>query len=225
MIKSPSVIFRIDKKKDLKNIWKACNSKSSYDYDFSKSISKNIVDLCRDQEYEKIKDKLKNMLRKVHNSKIINEITISVNHSWKKIEKEYFRRMDIIMSHKLPNIKIKGYLTTISKCPYDPDKKEFMFNMFSSIPGILKIAGHEIMHLYFHQFYWKPVEKEIGYDKTADLKESLTVLLNLEFKDLWFVKDEGYPKHHELRKFIEEEWKKDKNMNNLIKKCVNYLIT
>ena len=35
--------------------------------------------------------------------------------------------------------------------------------------------------------------------------------------------DEGYPTHKELRKFIEEEWKKNKDFEALLKKCVSYL--
>jgi len=79
------------------------------------------------------------------------------------------------------------------------------------------------MHLYFHKFYWDKVESEIGEDKTADLKEALTVLLNVEFKDLWFVSDQGYKPHEELRKFIRDEWKKEKDFDVLLKKCVEYL--
>ena len=55
------------------------------------------------------------------------------------------------------------------------------------------------------------------------LKEALTVLLNLEFKDLWFIEDEGYKKHKELREFIAQEWKKEKDFEKLLKKCVKYL--
>ena len=79
------------------------------------------------------------------------------------------------------------------------------------------------MHLYFHRFYWKNIEKEIGKEKTGDLKEALTVLLNLEFKDLWFVEDEGYEEHKELREFITQEWKNNKDFEKLLEKCVEYL--
>ena len=64
------------------------------------------------------------------------------------------------------------------------------------------------MHLYFHKFYWDDVEEQIGKEKTGNLKESLTILLNLEFKDLWFDTDYGYKEHKELRNFIEKQWRK-----------------
>ena len=81
------------------------------------------------------------------------------------------------------------------------------------------------MHLYFHKFYWNKIETEIGKEKTGDLKEALTILLNLEFKDLWFVEDLGYESHKELRNFIMEKWKEEKDFETLLDKCVEYLKT
>ena len=118
---------------------------------------------------------------------------------------------------------IFAYLTTVGICPYDPDEPSFMFSLFYSLPSTLQTCGHEIMHLYFHRFYWETITKKVGKDKTADLKEALTVLLNLEFKDLWFAEDKGYEPHQTLRKFIEKEWKKKKDFNVLMEKCVKYL--
>jgi len=48
-------------------------------------------------------------------------------------------------------------------------------------------------------------------------------LLNLEFKDLWFVKDCGYKSHRELRKFISDKWKEEKDFEKLLNSCVVYL--
>ncbi len=79
------------------------------------------------------------------------------------------------------------------------------------------------MHLYFHKFYWKKVESQIGKEKTSDLKEALTILLNAEFKDLWFFKDEGYKVHKNLREFILSELEKEKDFEKLLEKCINYL--
>ena len=57
----------------------------------------------------------------------------------------------------------------------------------------------------------------------ADLKEALTVLLNLEFKDILLAYDEGYGMHKELRDFISEEWKRKQDFNSLIDRCIEYL--
>jgi hypothetical protein len=98
-----------------------------------------------------------------------------------------------------------------------------MVNAFGTIPGALNTMGHELLHFHFFEHYWNKIEKQIGNNKTDDLKEALTVLLNLEFKDLWFKYDQGYSNHQELRKFISQQWKKKKDFNLLLKKCVEYL--
>ncbi|MBU3907366.1 MAG: hypothetical protein KKA64_03895, partial [Nanoarchaeota archaeon] len=99
-----------------------------------------------------------------------------------------------------------------------------MVSLFNNILSDIATSAHEIMHIQFHNTYWNDVEKEIGEEKTAHLKEALTVLLNVEFsRDFWFVDDRGYPMHQELRKFIEKEWKKEKDFGILLKKCIEYL--
>lgn len=87
----------------------------------------------------------------------------------------------------------------------------------------LRTIGHELMHLQFHNAYWDKMKKEIGEEKTSDLNESLITLLNLEFGDLWLVKDEGYFLHQEMRRFIEKEWKKDPNFEKLLENCIMFL--
>jgi len=129
------------------------------------------------------------------------------------------------MKTKHSNIKITGYLTSIGKCPYNYKGKNpwFMVSLFSGIPNTMTIAAHEIMHLWFHWNYWEGVERQIGKKRTSDLKEALTVLLNLEFKDILLAYDEGYGMHKELRDFISEEWKRKQDFNSLIDRCIEYL--
>jgi hypothetical protein len=98
-----------------------------------------------------------------------------------------------------------------------------MVSFFRDLASALNTCGHELLHIQFHNLYWNQVENQIGEKKTSDLKEALTVLLNLEFKDLWFVEDKGYEIHKELRKFITDEWKKEKDFRILLDKCINYL--
>ena len=66
-------------------------------------------------------------------------------------------------------------------------------------------------------------ETEEGKEKTADLKEALTVLLNLEFRNLWVVEDAGYEVHKELRNFITNKWNEEKDFDILIQKCITHL--
>ena len=98
-----------------------------------------------------------------------------------------------------------------------------MINFFANISSALLTAGHELMHLHFHEHYFNRVEKELGNKRAHDLKEALTVLLNKEFMDLWFIPDNGYELHKEIREFILKEWKKEKDFDKLLTKCVDFI--
>ncbi len=222
-MKIPKVTFKFNVEKDLHNIWDTCNSKSTYGYDFSNQMSPNIIKICKGKKFDKCKVELNKTMSEVHNSTLINDISKTAQKSWNQINDEYFRRLKKIMKKPICSEKFTGYLTISGRCPYNPEKDYFMFGMFRGIPSILHTAGHEIMHIQFHKTYWEKVEKELGYNKTHDLKEALTILLNLEFKDLWFSEDYGYPNHKKLRAFIEKEWEKKKDFGVLLDKCIRYM--
>lgn len=214
------VEFKFDKEKDLWNHWHKSNWKSSW---ANFKIHPKIKEICEGKKLEECKEELSKTLSKLQNSKILSINLESLEKAWRGIEKEFFKRMNKLMKNKFDK-NITAYLTTVGICPYDPNEPSFMFSLFYSLPKSLNTCGHEIMHIYFHKFYWDKIEKKIGKEKTADLKEALTVLLNLEFKDLWFSNDDGYSQHKELRKFIEEKWKEEKDFKKLLEKCINYLI-
>lgn len=214
------VIFKFDKEKDWYNYWDQATCEEPIWANFC--ISEEAIKICKDKTFEECKNNLSNYTNKMYNSPFIKMTLESWEKAWGLIEKEFFKRMDKLMKNKFTE-DISAYLTTLRTCSYDPDEIYFMISFFSSIPKALSTCGHEIMHLYFHKFYWDKIEKQIGKEKTADLKEALTVLLNLEFKDLWFIEDQGYNSHRTLREFISEEWKKEKDLEILLNKCVKYL--
>jgi hypothetical protein len=215
---TPKVIFKFDKEKDLWNNWHRCNRDNKWGVS---AVSLEIKNACEGKSFEESKKELAKILSPIHNSYIIELDVKSVEEAWMKIEEEFFRRMDKIMKHEYTK-NINAYLTTAKGCPYDEDEPSFMFSLRSSLPDKLMISGHEIMHLYFHKFYWDKIEKRIGKEKTDDLKEALTVLLNIEFKDLWFSEDKGYEPHKELREFIVKSWGEEKDFDKLIKKCIKW---
>lgn len=216
-----NVDYKFDKEKDLHNVWATCNWNSKW-FDFASRMPPQLVKKLKGKEFAACQDTLREYSKKVYNPKMIKISENAVNQSWRLIEKKYFDRLEKITGRPFVNKKIKAYLTTVPRCPYNTEDNWFMVNYFSSIPQMLATSGHEIMHLHFHQNYWESMEKKIG-DKTGELKESLTVLLNLEFNDLWFVGDKGYDSHQKLRSFIIKQWEKNKDFDVLLDKCVHYI--
>ncbi len=222
----PKLIFKFDKKQDLWNIWDICNAKSSYGRSWKNAVTKNIFQMCHKKKYEECKQELEKTMNYIYTNRLIHIVAKLFAESWKEIEKEYFDRLKRIMKAPFCSKEVNVYLTTAGRCPYNPNLKSpsFFVNFFRGITDVLQTAGHELMHIQFHNSkYWKICEKGIGEEKTWELKEALTVLLDLEFRDLWIIEDGGYLAHKQLRTYISKEWKKEKDFDVLIDKSIKWI--
>jgi len=220
-----NVIFKFDKEKDLWNNWFAINFKSNLEKGRKFNNIPQLQEICENKDFEKCKEEIEKFHEKIYSSYLINETLKAFQSAWEKINEEFFKRLKNITGNKFPFENVTAYLTTQNLCPYDFKKGSFIISIWSNIPSMLKTSAHELMHLDFHNNNWEEIEEKIGKEKTEKLKEALTVLLNLEFRDLWFVKDKGKnsEEQQELREFIKKEWLKNKNYKSLLNQCVIYL--
>ena len=216
------VKFAFDKEKDAWNIWGTINAPCSYGRNFSDKIDARLIKIARNKELLQCKDKIIEFRKELYSSGSIEKSIKSLKKAWEKIEGEYFKKLEKI-TKKPVDFEIKAFITTISKCPYNSQQNWLMVSFLSNLNNALKILGHEIMHLHFHKYYFEDLSRKIGKEKTHEIKEALTVLLNLEFMDLWDSYDQGYEAHKELRELIAENWNKTKNFELLISKAVEFV--
>ncbi|HNZ52331.1 MAG: hypothetical protein BWY36_00661 [Candidatus Diapherotrites archaeon ADurb.Bin253] len=213
----PIVNFLFEKEKDAWNIWNGVNEKIRR---FGNPIiSPKITAAIKDKFLEESIPEIKRINQTIYDSGLIENFIESLQKSWEKIEKEFFRRIETITGKNF-NGDVSCFITTIGTCPYNPKERWFMSSLLYNLPKSVVSIGHELLHIHFHDYYFEDIEKQIGTEKTHDLREALTVLLNLEFKDLLIGFDEGYEQHRELREFIIQEWKKEKNFDKLLEKCI-----
>ena len=141
-------------------------------------------------------------------------ITESYQNSWNTISSEYQRRAQNIFEVTIPD-DITAYITINNRCPYDIRNNTFYVSIHGSAPT--KTAMHELWHFYTWYKYGFEWEQKLGVAKYNEIKEALTVLLNVECGDLLpeGVRDNGYSQHKELREKILVLWSKEKNMNSL----------
>lgn len=133
---------------------------------------------------------------------------------WSSISDDYQKRAEAIFKTSL-SAEVKAYLTVNTRCPYNIENSYF----FVPVPttSIRKTAMHELWHFYTWYGLGADQEKELGKERYNDLKEALTILLNVECKDLLpeGITDSGYPQHKEIRDKILEFWSKDKDIFKL----------
>lgn len=150
------------------------------------------------------------------NKLVIDEYIKQYQTEWDLVAGEYHKRAEAIFGVSL-SANVDVYLTINSRCPYHIKENSF----YVAFPR--KSANSTVMHELWHFYTWygcgTDQEQVLGKQKYNDIKESLTVLLNVECKDLFpeNIFDAGYPQHKEMREKILEYWAKDRNIINLWK--------
>ncbi len=144
-----------------------------------------------------------------------DELIPRLQESWDEIAEEYYKRAEKVFGVMLPN-DVTAYLTINDRCPYSIEQGMFYVSS-SYLYTTNKTAMHELWHFYTWFKYGIEWERKLGAEKYNEIKEALTVLLNVECKDLLpeGVLDKGYPQHQELRQKILDIWSKEQNMDNL----------
>lgn len=144
----------------------------------------------------------------------VEESVAKYQSDWSDISDEYQKRAEALFQVSLPNDVI-AYLTVNNRCPYNI-KESFFFVSFPTASS-RKVAMHELWHFYTWYKFGVIWEDKIGKQKYNDIKEALTVLINIECADLLpeRIYDIGYPQHKELRERIVKLWTAEKDMNKL----------
>ncbi len=154
------------------------------------------------------------------------QISISIlkmRQKWEVISKEFFKRAENIFKAKIDeNITI--YLTTNNRCSYNLHGKYFFIPIYAKYTN--KIIMHELFHFYTRSAFENRIKLnpifKVNYN---DIKESLTEILNLEFRDLMGNSvDLGYKQHKNLRKIVKRSWTDSKNINVVVQDLLSHLI-
>jgi len=140
----------------------------------------------------------------------LEEVTKSLQINWDVISSDFEKRAEKVFGLNIAD-NITAYLTITGRFPYSIEKKYFYVSAKKSNANAT--AMHELWHFYtWHKF--GDTINHVGSDKFNDIKEALTVLLNIECVDLMNGEiDKGYPQHQELRKIISDTWSKTKDIN------------
>ncbi len=148
------------------------------------------------------------------NDASIKAYVAKYTEEWSLVSDEYHKRAEAVFGVSLPQ-DVTAYLTINNRNPYSITDDLF----YVTVPRdtVRKTVMHELWHFYTWYGLGTNQEEILGKQKYNDLKEALTVLLNIECADLLpeGISDEGYPQHQELRKSILDIWKTEKYINTI----------
>jgi hypothetical protein len=133
--------------------------------------------------------------------------------AWQEISTSFIERCENIFGITYPRDSIQVYLTTNGLCTYNIEQGYFFVWCHSKRSN--GTVMHELFHFYtWHAFYDQLIKKGLSAMQYNDVKESLTELLNIEFKDLLSDEvDSGYPQHKEMRARFKSAWEKHHNLS------------
>lgn len=143
-----------------------------------------------------------------------NEIS-HIEDAWRPIEQAFILRMEKMfgIAGRLDDVRV--FLTTDTRCAYNIDEGFF----FASVSK--PFQNRTIMHELFHFWTWWVFREEVEGGRMTmqcynDVKESLTELLNIEYKDLLReAHDDGYPQHKEMRAVVRKTWEETQDIKKV----------
>lgn len=205
------VTFKYDREKD---VWCLLNfGESSQNSPNPTKTYEQLVAFAGENLSEEMMSKFINQY--IEENKIdIDEYIAKYQVDWDTVADRYQKVAEKVFDISLTE-DVTAYLTINKRCPYNVKQNFF----FVSVPFAeqRKTVMHELWHFYTWYKLGTIWEEKIGRQKYNELKEALTVLLNVECGELLpdGVRDLGYPQHQELRNKILKIWSEDKDIVRL----------
>jgi hypothetical protein len=227
MKSSQIVNFVVDKDLDIKNhligfdTYKR-NKENSFPQ-FKNERIENLI-LRNATKEEIIADIEKSMERYYKNKDKLISLTQDINKEWVKIEEKFIKKLEEIHKFPFTFTSIKGVLSAAGRFGYNMNEGWFAADMFGNKFVCMDVATHELMHFMFHKYYDKICEEnELSKNQMWDVKESFTVLLNLECDNFRFRLDQGYSPHKDLREVIKKSWEQNHDFNKTLEDALKYV--
>lgn len=207
-----SVIFKYELDKDVENFIRASKSKNSSKLTRLQEVYVSIYG----NEYEPSKVREFLMAQTTSQSFDAQADIVRLQTVWEKIAPSYIERAEHMFGISYPASTVTAYLTQNQRCTYNIPENYFFVYFASKSPE--RIIMHELFHFYtWHAFHNNLIAAGASESEYNDVKESLTVLLNEEFKDLMGTGiDEGYPQHQEMRKKILSLWNESRDLKKVM---------
>lgn len=217
---TPHAKFLYSSQKDVENIIIGLNTVSH-----GRVADKSILALVEKYGANPSRDAIHEYVVNIwKNKQPIQYILISqVQEYWNSIEEKFFTHLaDRMQLESFFDVNIlHGYLSIRWGSGYNSHENWFAISTHNGTLKNSLTAMHEIMHIFFHKQWWELCKEQGLEEKNIwDVKEAMTALLNLWFKNQIIDVDTGYEEHSELRFLIEKWFLESRNFKRtLIKAC------
>lgn len=223
MQKTPHVVFSYDQKKDIENI------KIGLDvFRNGRKADGTLTEIVKKYGENPSDEQLAEFCGEFWNGKE-NIQTLIINQMqeyWNSIEEIFFIHFaDRMQIESFFGVEIiRGYLSIRWGSGYNSEENWFAFSSHSGTLQNTKTAMHEVMHVFFHKQWWDfCTEQGVSNKNIWDIKEAVTVLLNLWFKNQLIDLDMGYEEHTELRHNIKQWFLDSRDFKKTLTQACEYM--
>ena len=219
----PRVIFFYNQEKDIKNIQIGFNTVRR-----GRQPDRELAQIIQQYGNAPSEEDIKAYLisRWKNKENVPNLIVKQLQEYWDTIEEKYFNhladRMQLTSFHEIK--QLGGFLSVRYGSGYNAEQQWFAVSAYNGTMRNTLTAMHEIMHIFFHKQWWNFCKNQgLSNNNIWDVKESMTVLLNLWFKNQVIDTDWGYDEHAELRRFIINWFLETRNFQKTLEKACVYM--
>jgi len=145
---------------------------------------------------------------------LIREVIASLINYWAIFRKPVLLCLQKIFGETLPPEVVDVYLTSCTRCPYDPTAPSFMVSIWASPLEAVYTCAHELFHIHF----WTINKRQIRTLRDAacsELLESFIAILNEELPKYLPVLGSCCRTDSADAKLVRDVWRKTKNLRQV----------
>ena len=219
--------IKLDKKKDIKN-WRDWCNRISYWFDRTKNINPEYFDLIQKLKNITLEESyyiMDDFIDKLYNEKK-KEIELTIEYANLHFQKWFQKAcecMEKITGNPLYRNDFTIYLTSFPRWPYNYEEWYLLIPFFWDVHKYIWIFLHELQHFQIHAYY-SDIFADISNKQFHDIKEAMTVILNVECSEFLIKDDKWYPNHQKLRENILKYRLKNHNFEKTLKFAKKQLI-
>jgi len=213
-----SIAVKVNFEKDLWNWIQAIQKGQSHGISWSQWIPDAIKEKIKGKEKKEIAEILQLFLSEKYatEEKLLTDYAEHLEIVLCQINDRIFTLLEKTTEKPVYRNEFTGFVTTFPRGPYSTKSGHIWFIYEKSDEWQIKAYIHELLHMQFEHYYKEKLRKQINEEQFDFLRESMTVILNEEFREITQEIDKGYLIHQEFRKRLLVLWRQRQNFQEFI---------
>jgi len=213
-----SIAVKVNFEKDLWNWTQAIQKGQSHGISWAQWIPNVVKKRIEGKGTEEVTETLRLFLKEKYaaEEKLFTNYAEHLEMVLCQVSSRIFALLEKVIEKPIYRNEFTGFVTTFPRGPYSTKSGYIWFIYGKSDEWQIKAYIHELLHMQFEHYYKEKLRKKINEEQLDFLRESMTVILNEEFREITREIDKGYPIHQEFRKHLLTLWRQRQNFQEFV---------